>query len=189
MNALRNLRNFILPIKEINQLLPVSGIIYEVGCGYGSLSYEISGFSVDRQVVGIDINKRKINDAENAFNKPNLDYVAADALNYTFKNCSGVVLSDFLHHVDWISQQKILDQVIIKLNKGGILILKEIVSDDGWRMRVSRLWDLVLYPFDRIYYRSRSEWKKVLLNAGLSVDIQRHISWFPGSTILFVCKK
>lgn len=189
MKLLRYLRNLMLPVHEINQSLPSSGLIYEIGCGYGSLSFEIASHSTKRQVIGIDTSRKKIGDAQREYLRPNLNFFEEDAKRYKYKRCSGVILSDFLHHIDWSSQLKILDQVIGKLEKGGILILKEIVKDDGWRMWLSRLWDFLLYPKDKIYYRNLSDWKNILTRSSLQVDAKRQVPWFPGSTILFVCKR
>lgn len=189
MNILSYLRNFILPISEINRSLPVSGTIYEIGCGYGSLCFEIAAYSTERRVIGIDLNKLKIKEAQHNYETTNLSFVAEDAKRFSYKSCNGVIFSDFLHHVDLLSQLKILEIVTKNLENGGILILKEIVKDDGWRMWASRLWDFLLYPFDKINYRSRSEWEKILVEFKLEVEVKRHVSWFPGSTILFVCKK
>jgi len=182
-------RNWMLPVKKINQTLSKSGLIYEVGSGHGSLAYELAKNFPRRQVVGIDIDQAKIAIAKNLFVNSNLTFRVDDAKTFSYLHCDGVVLSDFLHHLKLNDQVAVLKQAINKLNKQGYLLVKEIDLHDSWRMRLSRLWDWLLYPRDQIYYRSKSDWVKLLHQLGLEVKVTREVVWFPGSTYLYICQK
>ncbi len=183
------IRRSILPISEISESLPEVGLIYEIGSGIGVLAHALATESKGRQVVGIDSNQNKIQLAKKSFSLENLKFIRGDAKSYSYKPCAGIVMSDFLHHISHTEQLNILNKVTQRLKPRGILVVKEIARDDGVFMWLSRLWDLALYPQDRIYYRTRNEWLAVFKNTGLEVRVRRATHWFPGSTHLFTCQK
>lgn len=182
------LRNLILPIEMINKSLPQAGLIYEIGSGHGGLAYHVALFSEKRRVIGIDVDKAKGTWGDRP-RLSNLELVIADATNYAFKACQGAVMSDFLHHVDYNTQEKILKKVRHKMSPDSVLVIKEIDDAGGWRKWLSRLWDLLLYPRDTIYYRSRRDWTQLLTSLGFSVTSLQTVKWFPGSTILYVARR
>lgn len=182
-------RSLILPIKQINKALPLEGIVYEIGSGHGSLAYEIARYSSDRKVIGLDLNKEKIEKAQDLFVAKNLQFVKEDALTFSYKKCEGLILSDFLHHITFEMQEKIIKKISSVLNQDGVLIIKEIDQADVLRMYLSRLWDFVLYPQEKIYYRTKKAWQKLLGANGFEVSVRREVPWFPGSTYLFICRK
>jgi SAM-dependent methyltransferase len=183
------LRQIMLPLKAIDRALPKSGLIYEVGSGTGSIGAFLAQKYPTRQVVCIDTNVKKIHQAKNLSVLHNINFQLEDAVNYSYLKCDGIVMSDFLHHLDLQQQNKILSSTTKSLNKGGTLIIKEIDLGDGILMILSRLWDFLLYPKDSIFYRKKSEWKKILGNLGYSVQVSRQVHWFPGSTYLYICIK
>lgn len=181
-------RNWMLPIQKIDAKLPDQGIVYEIGSGYGSLAHSLCVKS-DRKVIGIDRDNNKINVAASSYNHTNLQFIKADAVKMTYQVFSGAVMSDFLHHVEYSIQETILEKLQRKISKQGVLIIKEIDANDGIRKWLSRLWDLILYPNDKIYYRSLDDWKSLLNKQGFEVNVSREVAWFPGSTFLFICSK
>src|SRR3989344_6060006 len=85
---------------------------------------------------------------------------------------------------------KRLDKNISKnLRPGGILVIKEIDTGENLRSKLSRFWDFVFYPKEKIYFTSAKELSSKLENLGFSVIIKRLAYFFPGSTTLFICKK
>lgn len=189
MNILASFRNFMSPVAEINEVLPREGIVYEVGSGYGTISKTIAQSYPRRRVIGIDINKSKIKEAREKFHLANLSFVASDALTYKYKQCKGIVLSDFLHHLNYEKQAVLLQKLSNVLEVGGVIIIKEIDSHDGWRKNASRLWDFILYPHAQIYYREKNELINYLRGLDLKVQVSRKVPWFPGSIHLFICTK
>lgn len=183
------LRNLILPLNDINESMPLSGLIYEIGSGYGTLSFELARYSSKRRVIGIDTDEQKINKAKKLFSTPNLTFIQSDANTLNFQKCVGVVMSDFLHHISYMQQQKLLTRLSKKIRKSEVLVIKEIDRADGWRKLMSRMWDLLFYPKDTICYLEIKELVEILEKLGFSVKVKRKIIWFPGSTYLFICQK
>lgn len=188
MNIQHALRFLMLPLSAIDKAMPVKGIIYEIGCGMGVISLYL-GKEPGRQVIGTDLNPAKIKLLQTIEKLQNVSFVNTNAVKYSYQKCSGAVLSDFLHHVDYKTQEKILHKIGTALNKNGVIVIKEIDKNDGMRMWLSRLWDVLFYPGDAIYYREKNDLVGLLKNLGLAVSVKREVPWFPGSTYLFICQK
>ena len=147
------------------------------------------GENPKRRIVGIDLDINKIEAVQKNNHNSNITFIQADAARFVYKPFNGAVLSDFLHHVNFATQEKILSRITSALDKKGVILIKEIDKNDGIRMWLSRFWDLLFYPADKIYYRKKNDLKKFLISLGLNVSIKREVPWFPGSTILFICQK
>lgn len=184
-----NIRLLMLPVKKINNALPKKGIIYDIGCGKGDLSFAIAQKELKRKIIGIDMDKQKTEKTKKYKSKSNLSIIYGDALKFRYKFCNGVILSDFLHHIPYDDQEKLLKELVAKMQKDAVLIIKEIDKDDFIRHWLSRLWDFLLYPMDKIYYRAKTEWINLLQANSFSVVATSETLWFPGSTTLFICKK
>ena len=189
MNVYSRARLIMLPFKAINGALPEKGLIYEIGSGFGVLAAYLAFCAPQRQVVGIDFDKEKIKTAKSEWKDTNISFVWADALTYPYKQFQGAILSDFLHHLEYTSQEEILKRLAKKVAKRGTVIIKEIDKNDGIFTLCSRLWDYLFYPHDKIYYRSKQELSQLLSTLGFIVKVKRQVRWFPGSTYVFICKK
>jgi len=185
-----NPRLLMLPVEEINQALPKKGLIYDIGCSTGDFSAVVAQSSPQRTVVGIDSSQSRIKKAQEKYQSlNNLTFHSQDALKFSYQNCDGAILSDFLHHLSYQQQQLLLKTISKKINSNGVLIIKEINKDDLIRHRLSRLWDFILYPKDKIAFRGKTELKESLIKLNFEVIVTPQILWFPGSTNLFVCRK
>ena len=109
-----------------DRLLPREGLIIDLGCGYGALSYMLSMLSNKRQIIGVDYDQQKIALAQNCFAKnDSINFVNTDLRNYDVPVADGYIISDVLHYVDYESQRMIIEKCIQKLNKGGKLIIRD----------------------------------------------------------------
>lgn len=182
-------RLYMLPARQIDKALPKKGLIYEVGSGLGVLGAYLARQHPTRKVVGLEIDSKKVTKADAEFVGPNLSFVLADALGYSYKECQGIVLSDLLHHLSFAGQKKLLHKLYQTLSPGGVLTIKEADDSATLRKWLHRLWDFLLYPHDQIFYRSRAAWTELLTDLGFSVTSEEAVLWFPGSTIIYTCIK
>ncbi len=188
MKYWEKLRLLMLPLMEINAVLPTKGLIYEIGCGNGVLGKYLAQKSPLRQVIGLETQENKFFLAQK--DKPkNSNFINFDALKFQYKKCNGAVMSDFLHHMEYDKQLQIIKIIYCNLANKGVLIIKEIDKANIIRQLLSRLWDFLLYPEDKIYYRSVREWVDLLNHIGFEVDSKKAVLWFPGSTNLLICRK
>ncbi len=178
------LRNLMLPIDVIENNTAKKGVVIDLGCGQGSIAKLLSRVKT-RNVIGVDLNAKRLPDTK----RKNLKFINGDITKYKVKNASTVIISDVLHHIDYKNQKRILTNVYKGLKKNGKFLIKEIDTSEFTRSRLSRFWDYVLYPKDKIYYNKAKDLKSYLKKLGFEVKIQRESRLFPGSTTLFLCSK
>ena len=178
------LRSLILPFGEIDQAVPKFGKIIDLGCGEGAVARYLARAKT-RNVIGVDKDKKRLQNS----NQKNLEFILADIRNYSLKDADAIIISDVLHHLNYKDQKKLLNKIASSLKKDGIFIIKEIDTREFIRSRLSRFWDFVFYPKDKIYYQRSDNLKKYLGKLGFAVKITYPAKFFPGSTTLFTCKK
>jgi len=178
------LRKIILPLEEIDEQLPQKGKIIDLGCGEGVIAKFIAKKKA-RTVIGVDSDKKRLPET----NSKNLIFKEGDIRGTPLNGINSVVISDVLHHINLPDQKKLLKKISRQIKKGGVLVIKEIDSSEYVRSKLSRLWDLLLYPQDKINYWQFKNLKIFLQSRGFTVKILRPCRLFPGSTTLFICKK
>ena len=110
-------------------LLPKKGTITDIGCGYGFLPYMLAYMSEDRVVIGTDYDEDKIIVANNCFSKTkNISFFAADATECELPKSDAFILSDILHYLPVIEQEKLLIKCMDSLNAGGMILLRDADS-------------------------------------------------------------
>lgn len=179
-----SLRSIILPLGEISEHLPNKGQIIDLGCGQGVITRYIAKRK-DRKVIGVDLDLKRLP----KISQKNLKFIKSDIRNYEINNADGVIISDVLHHINFADQKKVLKRIAVNLEKTGTLIIKEIDSNEFIRAKLSRIWDFLLYPSDKIAYTNSISLKNFLKKLGFKVKIIRPCRFFPGSTTLYVCTK
>jgi len=113
------LRPFILPIDEILFHIPSNSSILDLGCGKGLLINNIKNF---KNYVGVDLNtiNQKIK---------NIEFIKNDCLTYIERDLgefNTFLIIDLLHHISPEFQKVLLKNILIKIKKGDILIIKDI---------------------------------------------------------------
>lgn len=107
-------------------LLPKKGIITDIGCGYGFLSYMLMYSGKDRKITGLDYDHAKIEVAQHCFsNNEQLTFLTADVTKIDLPMSDAFVISDVLHYLPKSEQENLLMRCIHKLNPGGIILLRD----------------------------------------------------------------
>lgn len=183
------IRWLICPFDKMEPFLPKKGLIVDVGCGQGVFSLYLNLKEKKRRVLGIDLDQKRIAIALKLSQKlPNIQFKVLDATKLKGK-FDGIVLSDVFHHFSPKKQEQFLKKASQLLKPQAVLLLKEINKDDFFRARLSRLWDLILYPQDKINYWSKKRLIKKLEELGFRVKTKKEAFFFPGSTHLYICLK
>lgn len=181
----------LLKLDYYARLLPDSGLLIDIGCGRGVMANYLSLRFPDSQVIGIDLDHERIDVALGTVGeRKNIDFLWEDARNWALPGCTGVAMTDFLHHVSPRDQELVLGNVFHSLEAEGVLLVAEIdpTAKPFHRYWASYLADRVLYPFSRSHYRRPREWESVLSGIGFSVEtIKIRNPLFAAA--LYVCRK
>jgi len=123
--------------EPFHQLLPKSGFFYDLGCGYGFMTFMLHWSAPSRTFVGIDYDENKIITAQNNYTQNNKHHIQEHRLQFEKANfikvqlmpCDGIVISDALHYLLPEQQEELLEQCYNALNINGVLIVRDGAAD------------------------------------------------------------
>jgi len=105
--------------------------IYDLGCGYGFLSYFLKLRDDSFEVVGIDYDQNKIDVAKNSYLvREGIEFHAEDIISYQPKNADVIILADTLHYLNQEDQILVLNKCSEALNTDGRLFIRDGLSDN-----------------------------------------------------------
>lgn len=117
-------------------LMPKTGKIVDVGCGYGFLPYMLMFKGRQREILGVDYDEEKIAVADNCVDKSEkLSFDVGDVTLYDFPNADGFIISDVLHYLKEEQQIQVIENCVSKLNKGGVLVIRDADKDIATRQK------------------------------------------------------
>ncbi len=159
------LRNLHLSYSRIESLVPRKGVIVDLGCGYGFFPNLLAYKSPERNIVGIELSRRKLEYADIGFK--NTEFINEDIRQLEIVNCDAIVLVHVLHHLpSFLSQEKLLKECYKKLSKGARIIVVEIDLRPLWKFWFTKFIDHVLYFGDKFYFRDQKQTRELLGKAG-----------------------
>jgi len=126
-------------------LVPPAATITDIGCGYGMMAFALSMAAPERKIYAIDYDKDKIHTAENCelADHCNIEFYVADACKYNYKPSDVFILSDVLHYLRAEDQRLLLKKCISKLNKKGMIIVRDSDSSLKKRHRGTKLSEFI----------------------------------------------
>lgn len=126
--------------KLYDSLLPESGTITDIGCGYGFLPLMLGLKNKERQIVGTDYDQDKIEVAQNCFSKTdNIHFKTLDATEEDLPASDAYVLSDVLHYLTKKDQKVLLNKMIQGLNENGTILIRDGDKDLTERHKGTKL--------------------------------------------------
>lgn len=169
--------------------------IYDIGCGYGYLSYYLHYRQPSRIITGLDYDEEKVLTAENSLKKnSNIHFDWADVKTYDFKPCDVIFLNDVLHYLPKEEQGDVLNKLLTVLNPGGILFIRDGVTDlDGRIKNTERTEKLStkLFKFNKtendLEFLKISEIKAFAEQNNLTFELLEHSK--TTSNVLFILRK
>lgn len=184
------LRIFILPYKKLDEIIPASCTIVDIGCGNGGFTNYLALSSTKRKIIGIDLSKERIILALKSVGKrKNIKFVFGNVINAKLPKVDCYIMVDVLHHISFKNQEKLLRFLAKQLKKNSIVIIKEIDSSNIVPFLFGQTIEKILYPKERIYARKKREWIRLFKTLGLSWSIEYGTFYFPDSTCIYVLSK
>lgn len=139
--------------EPFHELLPRNGFFYDLGCGYGFMSYMLHWAAPGRIFRGVDYDEEKIETAHHNFLRDEgIDFEAADLTRYDLLPCDGIIISDVLHYLLPAQQSDVLERSFEALRPGGMLIIRDGVSELQKRIEGTKrteLWSTRILKFNK----------------------------------------
>jgi uncharacterized protein len=109
-----------------HDLLPQKGRIFDIGCGYGFMSYMLQFTAGEREIIGYDHDEEKISLASHCFSRnSNIHFIKADITRLHIGPADAIILSDVLHYLLPEQQELLIHQCIDALQPGGMLLIRD----------------------------------------------------------------
>ncbi len=126
------------PFPRVAAAVPQQGRILEVGCGYGLFSCHLALASPERDVLGVDVDLRKIVHAQAAAQRAKAsgarcDFRLAPPGELPDGPWDAIVIVDVLYLLTAEQQEGLLQACAEQLALGGTLVVKEMATAPAWK--------------------------------------------------------
>lgn len=129
--------------QQFHELLPREGTFYDLGCGYGFMTYMLYWAAMDREFIGIDYDEEKIETAQyNFMRDEGIRFEQGDLSKVKLEACDGIIISDVLHYLLPEQQTELLEKCYASLNNNGKLIIRDGVSELTERIKGTKMTEV-----------------------------------------------
>jgi len=165
--------------EPFHQVLPRSGQFYDLGCGYGFMTYMLHWAAPGRKFIGVDYDEEKIETAQHNFLRDEeVQFMQADLTRYPLEACDGIIISDVLHYLLPDQQKDLLERCYEALNIGGLLIIRDGISDLQKRIEGTKrteVWSTKILKFNKtqneLHFISRSFIESFARERNMTVEV------------------
>ena len=182
------LRSLLTPYDHMASVFPTRGRVLDLGSGHGLLAFALSLGSQQREIIGIDHDPERVRLAEAAAlglpvgSRPSFEVGDLKEKLWSFASGSlvGIAMIDILHYFDPASQQFLVSQAMRVLAPGGILVVREIDSDNGIKAAANRFYERLARGIGftrsagpKLSFRGAGGWISLLRSSGFKVRSER----------------
>jgi 2-polyprenyl-3-methyl-5-hydroxy-6-metoxy-1,4-benzoquinol methylase len=126
------------PLHDVERAVPGHGRVLEIGCGHGLLSLYLALSAPGRRVLGVDIDRDKIERARAAAghlrpDEAHVSFVAIEPGDLPEGPFDAVVVCDVLYLLDTAARAALIDAAVDHLGTDGVLVLKETARTPRWK--------------------------------------------------------
>ncbi|MCD6062760.1 MAG: family transporter, partial [Flavipsychrobacter sp.] len=165
--------------EQFHALLPPEGKFYDLGCGYGFMTYMLHWAAPGRSFTGIDYDEEKIETAQNNFLRDdNIKFRQGDLTEIELGACDGIIISDVLHYLLPDQQQQLLERCYTALNSGGKLIIRDGVSELKDRIKGTKATEVFstrIFKFNKtqndLHFISRAFIESFAKSHGMRIEV------------------
>lgn len=168
--------------------------VLDVGCGMGLLAFFLRECGFQSEYLGLDLDSRKILTARQlAGDNRATQFREGNALDLPAFT-GDVVLLDVLHYLSRAEQQVLLTELAARVAPGGMLILRNVLREPGWRFRVTVVEEYLIHAMRWMrvgasHFPSREEIAQPLAAAGLVLEIRPLWGNTPFNSYLIVARR
>ena len=172
-------RAFLSDLAVVERYVPKKGFIVDLGCGHGLFACLLREASPTRRVLGIDLDRRKIDIARAAIRDTQwLRFEVGDIISEPPPKCDAVTLVDVLYLLPFEQQEQVLRNAATALGEGAPLIVKAQERRLDARYALTYGQELITVSLgltrgarERFFFASREEATAMFERAGFVVDV------------------
>jgi 2-polyprenyl-6-hydroxyphenyl methylase/3-demethylubiquinone-9 3-methyltransferase len=189
------IRLLLSDLYQLENYVPKEGKILDIGCGHGLLSNLLAINSPQREVLGIDIDAKKIDLARQTIGKRgNIQFEVGDANCLPAGSFHAVTIADVMYLIPPNTQRAILTNIASALKPNGVLVWKSQSHHPQWKYAITYTQELLMTKLGLtqgagIFFMDLEESLQAIRNAGLDPVIIPILSHRPYSDILFLGHK
>jgi 1-acyl-sn-glycerol-3-phosphate acyltransferase len=181
--------------EQFHQLIPREGKFYDLGCGYGFMSYMLHWAAPAREFIGIDYDEDKIETAQHVFLRDEyIRFEQGDLTEVSLEQCDGIIISDVLHYLLPEQQEALLEKCYEALNAGGVLVIRDGVSELKERIKGTKLTEVFstrVFKFNKtqnkLHFISRAFIEAFAKNHDMEIQVLDNTKFT--ANLIFVLKK
>jgi 2-polyprenyl-3-methyl-5-hydroxy-6-metoxy-1,4-benzoquinol methylase len=166
-------------LSVMDLLLPDTGRILDVGCGFGLFASYFGQTQPARRIVGVDPNARRVELARHVAKTVGLtdgyEFRVGDVRDAELVGpFDGIYVLDVMHHIPTADQEPVLERLRDLLVPGGVLVIKDITTEPHYQLLFTKILDRVMVGLDEpLGYRHHHAWGEVLSRMGFKVRMVR----------------
>ncbi|MBN1223123.1 MAG: class I SAM-dependent methyltransferase [Candidatus Aminicenantes bacterium] len=186
----------ICPLIRLETLFPRQGRIVDLGCGNGLFPNILSLGSEERQIIGIDLDLKKLAIADQTKSgAAPIDYQPGNVVEVDYPEADVFSLVDVLYLIPYEKQEVILRKCARALSPGGTLVIKEMDMRPRWKYVWNNIQETLAVKIigftlgERFFFRSSSDFQSLLTALGFEVKTVAMDKgyWYPH--IAYVCTR
>jgi len=182
------------PFEAIEQYVPPTGKIVDLGCGIGLFSGLMHKKSPLRQITAMDWNPDRISCAKKAFGDK-IDFLIKDLAEVSLDACGCIVILDVLY----LLTDKKVEEVLLRCNQwlssaGALLILEKDTKPrfKYFLLLIQEFFITLLMNLNRsrtVNLREKTKMINLINQCGFSVTVKYLHRGYPYPHVLYVCEK
>jgi 2-polyprenyl-3-methyl-5-hydroxy-6-metoxy-1,4-benzoquinol methylase len=169
--------------------------LLDIGCGLGLLGQYLRERGIGKPYRGLDVDAAKIDAGRDAARAGGLDLELSVGSLDALPSFSGdVTLLDVLHYLPTGQQQRAIDDAASRVASGGMLVIRNVVRDPGWRFRATVMEERLARTVGWMrcatgHFPERGEIESPLRAAGFEVRSSPLWGRTPFNSWLFVARR
>ena len=159
-----------------NEIIPHTGVVCDLGCGYGFLSAMLKFTSPSREIYALDYDEKKISLAKQAHKQiKDLTYEICDISKVDPPKADTFILNDVLHYMPESLQTICIEKCMRNLNAGGQIIIRDADTDLEKRTKGTKLTE---FFSTRLLYFNKTNYDNLFFFSGKKIEDIAHENGF-----------